>query len=134
MASQDDDRSVAQRLRDAVPLGGGTDLLPFIDEDLARPSALVDLRRVQGMRDISETEEGEGFASVPVCESTTSPAIGESSRNTPRSRRRAHRSERQPSGRWVPSAAICASVQVLVLSPRHPVSQERRDGLPGRER
>jgi xanthine dehydrogenase YagS FAD-binding subunit len=44
----------ASRLGDAgaLPLGGGTDLLVFIDEGLARPSALVDLRDVPGFRDI----------------------------------------------------------------------------------
>ena len=41
--------------RDALPLGGGTDLLVLIDEQLARPSALVDLRRVEGLGDISDT-------------------------------------------------------------------------------
>jgi xanthine dehydrogenase YagS FAD-binding subunit len=44
----------ASRLGDAgaLPLGGGTDLLVFIDEGLARPSTLVDLRDIPGFRDI----------------------------------------------------------------------------------
>ena len=44
----------ASRLGDtgALPLGGGTDLLVLIDEGLARPSTLVDLRGVPAFRDI----------------------------------------------------------------------------------
>jgi len=38
---------------DAFPLGGGTDLLTLIQDDLAHPAALVDLRAVPGARDIT---------------------------------------------------------------------------------
>jgi xanthine dehydrogenase YagS FAD-binding subunit len=51
----------ASRLREdsaSVPLGGGTDLLVFIDEGLARPTALVDLRDVAGLRDIVSVADG----------------------------------------------------------------------------
>ena len=41
-----------------MPLGGGTDLLVFIDEDLARPTALVDLRYLPGARRIERLPEG----------------------------------------------------------------------------
>ena len=43
---------------DALPLGGGTDLLVFLKEELARPAALVDLRRVAGARDVAWDDEG----------------------------------------------------------------------------
>jgi xanthine dehydrogenase YagS FAD-binding subunit len=42
----------------AMPLGGGTDLLVLIAEELARPSALVDLRRVPGSRGIETLPDG----------------------------------------------------------------------------
>lgn len=42
-----------------MPLGGGTDLLVFIDEDLARPASLVDLRYLPGFRQI-ESLPGNG--------------------------------------------------------------------------
>jgi len=38
---------------DALPLGGGTDLLTLMQDDLARPATLVDLRAVPGARDIT---------------------------------------------------------------------------------
>lgn len=38
---------------DALPLGGGTDLLALIQDDLAHPAVLVDLRAVPGARDIT---------------------------------------------------------------------------------
>ena len=41
-----------------MPLGGGTDLLVFLKEGLARPSALVDLRRLPGVRDVQEMPGG----------------------------------------------------------------------------
>jgi xanthine dehydrogenase YagS FAD-binding subunit len=43
---------------DAMPLGGGTDLLVTIREDLARPDRLVDLRRVPGGTEIRWTDAG----------------------------------------------------------------------------
>ena len=42
----------------AMPLGGGTDLLVLIEEDLARPTSLVDLRSVAGFRRIEATPDG----------------------------------------------------------------------------
>ena len=41
-----------------VALGGGTDLLATIAEELARPDVLVDLREIPGSGDIAETEDG----------------------------------------------------------------------------
>ena len=37
----------------AAPLGGGTDLLVLIDEGLASPNVLVDLRRIRGARGVT---------------------------------------------------------------------------------
>jgi xanthine dehydrogenase YagS FAD-binding subunit len=42
----------------AMPLGGGTDLLVLIDEDLARPASLVDLRYLPGFRQIESLPGG----------------------------------------------------------------------------
>jgi xanthine dehydrogenase YagS FAD-binding subunit len=42
----------------AVPLGGGTDLLPRIRESLVKPATLVDLRRIPGSSDIRVSEDG----------------------------------------------------------------------------
>jgi xanthine dehydrogenase YagS FAD-binding subunit len=50
----------AIRLADAgaAPLGGGTDLLVLIDEGLATPTALVDLRRMPGARGVTLESDG----------------------------------------------------------------------------
>jgi len=45
----------------ASPLGGGTDLLVLVREDLARPTELVDLRYIPGWRGIDEAADG-GFS------------------------------------------------------------------------
>ena len=37
----------------AAALGGGTDLLVAMKEDIVRPGTLVDLRRIPGARDIT---------------------------------------------------------------------------------
>ena len=42
----------------AVPLGGGTDLLVAVEEELIHPSTLVDLRRVPGWRGIEHRADG----------------------------------------------------------------------------
>jgi xanthine dehydrogenase YagS FAD-binding subunit len=42
----------------AMPLGGGTDLLVAIDERLAAPSTLVDLRTIPGSADIASHRDG----------------------------------------------------------------------------
>jgi xanthine dehydrogenase YagS FAD-binding subunit len=44
--------------REAMPLGGGTDLLVLIEESLARPMELVDLRRIPGWRGIEQSSDG----------------------------------------------------------------------------
>ena len=41
-----------------MPLGGGTDLLVLIEESLARPTSLVDLRSVAGFRRIEAAPDG----------------------------------------------------------------------------
>jgi xanthine dehydrogenase YagS FAD-binding subunit len=45
-----------------MPVGGGTDLLVLIDEGLATPSALVDLRRMPEARGV--TVEGDGVVRI----------------------------------------------------------------------
>lgn len=42
----------------AAPLGGGTDLLVTIREELAHPTELVDLRRLPGSADVSWRDDG----------------------------------------------------------------------------
>lgn len=42
----------------AAPLGGGTDLLVAMKENIARPEMLVDLRRIPGARDIALHDDG----------------------------------------------------------------------------
>ncbi len=42
----------------AAPLGGGTDLLVAMKEDIVRPKTLVDLRRIPGARDIALHDDG----------------------------------------------------------------------------
>lgn len=44
--------------RDAMPLGGGTDLLVLIEESLASPRELVDLRGIPGWRGIESLSDG----------------------------------------------------------------------------
>ena len=43
---------------DALPLGGGTDLLVCIEEGLSAPAVLVDLRSIEGNDAIAEQEHG----------------------------------------------------------------------------
>ena len=57
-ASDADDASRALSAPSAVPLGGGTDLLVTIKEELAHPDTLVDLRRIPGARDIELRDDG----------------------------------------------------------------------------
>lgn len=57
-ASDADDASRALSAPSAVPLGGGTDLLVTIKEELAHPDTLVDLRRIPGARDIALHDDG----------------------------------------------------------------------------
>ena len=57
-ASTDDDAERQLSAAGAVPLGGGTDLLVSIREDLARPDTLVDLTRIPDGRTITERADG----------------------------------------------------------------------------
>ena len=43
---------------DALPMGGGTDLLVLIKEQLAHPKSVVDLRTIPDSRTIAHTEDG----------------------------------------------------------------------------
>ena len=45
-------------MEDAVPLGGGTDLMVCIREHLERPNVLVDLTRLPDARDVTWREDG----------------------------------------------------------------------------
>jgi xanthine dehydrogenase YagS FAD-binding subunit len=60
-----------------MPLGGGTDLLVLIGEGLARPEALVDLRRVPGARGVTvqPDETVRIGASTRVSELAVDPVI-----------------------------------------------------------
>jgi xanthine dehydrogenase YagS FAD-binding subunit len=49
-----------------VAIGGGTDLLVLIKEGLARPEALVDLRRIPGYRGIELKQDGSGRIGAAV--------------------------------------------------------------------
>lgn len=42
----------------ALPMGGGTDLLVFLEEGLATPEVLVDLRAIPGLESIETTGDG----------------------------------------------------------------------------
>jgi CO/xanthine dehydrogenase Mo-binding subunit/CO/xanthine dehydrogenase FAD-binding subunit len=48
-----------RRHPDAAPLGGGTDLLPLVDEGLRQPARLVDLGGLDELRRVWETETGD---------------------------------------------------------------------------
>ncbi|HET7622465.1 MAG TPA: xanthine dehydrogenase family protein subunit M [Gemmatimonadaceae bacterium] len=55
--------SVAEAARllessDALPMGGGTDLLVLIKEQLAHPESVVDLRAIPASRSVAPTEDG----------------------------------------------------------------------------
>ena len=65
---------------DALPLGGGTDLLVLIEEGLAAPRMLVDLREAQGSDVIATTDDG-GLrigASARIRDVATDPAVARS--------------------------------------------------------
>jgi xanthine dehydrogenase YagS FAD-binding subunit len=53
-----DDAVVSLSRADAFPLGGGTDLLVCVDEGIATPSSVVDLRRIGDFDDIDELPDG----------------------------------------------------------------------------
>jgi xanthine dehydrogenase YagS FAD-binding subunit len=57
-ASSADDALHALGAPAAVPLGGGTDLLVAMKEEIIRPETLVDLRRIPGARDIELHDDG----------------------------------------------------------------------------
>jgi xanthine dehydrogenase YagS FAD-binding subunit len=58
LASSIDDAARQLAHAGAVSLGGGTDLLVTIAEDLTRPEVLVDLRAVDGGESIEDTDDG----------------------------------------------------------------------------
>jgi xanthine dehydrogenase YagS FAD-binding subunit len=57
-ASTADDADARLAAPGAAPLGGGTDLLVCIREDLARPETLVDLTRIPSAREVIVREDG----------------------------------------------------------------------------
>lgn len=58
-ATSNDDAAQQLEQPGAVSLGGGTDLLVAIGEEIVRPDVLVDLRSIPGSAAISETETGD---------------------------------------------------------------------------
>src|SRR3954471_12147403 len=62
----------------SVPLGGGTDLLVTIEEDLIHPSTLVDLRRLPGWRGIEHRADGSLRigAATRIHDIATDPIVG----------------------------------------------------------
>ena len=57
-ASSVEDADQRLAVSGAVPLGGGTDLVVCIREEIARPDAVVDLTRIPGARDVTGREDG----------------------------------------------------------------------------
>jgi xanthine dehydrogenase YagS FAD-binding subunit len=57
-ASSADDADQRLAAAGSAPLGGGTDLLVCIREDLARPETLVDLTRIPSAREVTVLEDG----------------------------------------------------------------------------
>ena len=57
-ASSSDDADQRLAAAGSAPLGGGTDLLVCIREDLARPETLVDLTRIPSAREVTVREDG----------------------------------------------------------------------------
>ncbi len=63
----------------ALPVAGGTDLVPCVEEGISAPSRVVDIRRVPGLREIAATPDG-GLrigAAVTVAELAAHPAARE---------------------------------------------------------
>ncbi|MBA3560372.1 MAG: xanthine dehydrogenase family protein subunit M [Gemmatimonadaceae bacterium] len=57
-ASSLDDATRHLADKSAIPIGGGTDLLVFLQEELAEPSELVGLSEIPGWRDIDTRDDG----------------------------------------------------------------------------
>ena len=82
-ASSSDDADQRLAAAGSAPLGGGTDLLVCIREDLARPETLVDLTRIPSAREVTVREDGglrigrigtRSFDLLPVIQRTSCPA------------------------------------------------------------
>ncbi|MBX3131840.1 MAG: FAD binding domain-containing protein [Gemmatimonadaceae bacterium] len=60
-----------------VPVAGGTDLVPCYEDGIIAPSAVVDIRRIPGMRDITRQPDGciSIGAAVTIAELATHPEI-----------------------------------------------------------
>ena len=63
----------------ALPLGGGTDLVVLLKEEIARPEVLVDVRHVPGVREITWMDDGGARigTAVRVADVATDPGIAE---------------------------------------------------------
>lgn len=53
-----DDAVARLQIPGALPLGGGTDLLPLVRESLAHPDVLVDLRRIPSSTELTWLDDG----------------------------------------------------------------------------
>ena len=60
----------------AVPLGGGTDLLVTMKEELVRPEHLVDLRHLKGARDMEFRDDGSARLGAAVRIADLAAAVG----------------------------------------------------------
>jgi xanthine dehydrogenase YagS FAD-binding subunit len=78
-ASSADDAAAHLAEPGAVPLGGGTDLLVAIGEEIAHPSTLVDLRTIPHSRGVTVLENGDVRigASTRVADLAADPQIRE---------------------------------------------------------
>jgi xanthine dehydrogenase YagS FAD-binding subunit len=58
IATSREDAQHALATPGAVPVGGGTDLVPCADAGIVAPALVVDIRRIPGFRDIEPTADG----------------------------------------------------------------------------
>ena len=105
-AASEDDAAEQLAQVGAFALGGGTDLIVAIAEEISLPDLVIDLRTIPGAVGISPTA---GFESERRLGCPTSPTTRSCAINSACSPLRAPWLERRPSGTWAHSAATCVS-------------------------